>query len=358
MPSSLFDYVPGSFHTVGLTPRGVVLCNDGTYDIASGFVPACLTKGGQRGTGDDSCRFGGTVEKCSGYWLQNRCTVRQTGNVTTVSCPPKATPPPPPPPPGVISYCNPASDGKRFSFNFPSGKKWTLSQKDDASARVFYCSRGTGPLPMPEIPDENIMDVAYCTGGEGLYDGQETYWVSTARQGCKVNREGVSKPYGRSISRDEYINATTGGWKPPPEYVQKMIVYTVGIRQDGNGMQVYKIVARKSQLRSLPTGGYEMWLGDYGNLVAESPAEIIRLENQRRPADNQLPANLPVTDLTYGESVGPATPLPVPPGGLSLISNPVPLNNDLECVRKFGPGWKYCPEYNECLPGSCPVPMR
>jgi hypothetical protein len=55
------------------------------------------------------------------------------------------------------------SVGNRFSFNFPSGKKWTLSKNDDARARAFYCGGGGfggtggtggagGAVPITNIP--------------------------------------------------------------------------------------------------------------------------------------------------------------------------------------------------------------
>ena len=47
-------------------------------------------------------------------------------------------------------YDRPAVAPRRFSFNFPSGKKWTLSKADDARAREFYC--GGGPVVEPPPP--------------------------------------------------------------------------------------------------------------------------------------------------------------------------------------------------------------
>ena len=88
-------------------------------------------------------------------------------------------------------------------INFPSGKTWTLSNKDDARARAFYCGSGggggggtggTGP----------IMDAIYCTGGEGAWDGTPTYWMNGRGAGCKTNDKGQSMPYGQQISREEY----------------------------------------------------------------------------------------------------------------------------------------------------------
>jgi len=57
-----------------------------------------------------------------------------------------------PPPQGLSpmpGYNKPAVAPRRFSFNFPSGKKWTLSPADDARARAFYC--GGGPVVEPPV---------------------------------------------------------------------------------------------------------------------------------------------------------------------------------------------------------------
>lgn len=137
-------------------------------------------------------------------------------------------------------YDRPKQSVQRFSFNFPSGKKWTLSPADDARAREFYCGGGGGTESLP------MQDA-------------------------------------------------------------KMIVYSIGIRQDGNGEQIYKTCALRSRLRPLPSGGYMMSHGDYEDIVADSPKEIIRVVNAERPASNQLPYNLPITDLTYGECGGGGT---------------------------------------------------
>ena len=110
-----------------------------------------------------------------------------------------------------------AVTGNRFSFTMPTGKMWTLSKNDDARARAFYCgggetggTGGTGP----------IMDAIYCTGGEGAYDGTPTYWMGTARGGCKTNNKGESMPYGRQITKEEYdrrgmVQCPDGSWDIP-----------------------------------------------------------------------------------------------------------------------------------------------
>lgn len=172
MPSNLFEY-----HTMGLSPVGPE-------------------------EPDESCRVSSNQEKCSSYWLANKCVVNYSPGqgITSVQCPPKITNPPPTG--GTGPLCNPSSVGRRFSFNFPSGKKWTLSKAEDARARAFYC--GGGPVVNPQPDPYPVMDRIYCTGGEGAYDGAPTYWESNARKGCKTNNEGESKPYGQMISREEY----------------------------------------------------------------------------------------------------------------------------------------------------------
>jgi hypothetical protein len=104
--------------------------------------------------------------------------------------------------------CNSSSIGKRFSFNFPSGKKWTLSPAEDARARAFYC--GVGPVVNPQPDPYPVADIIYCTGGEGAYDGTPTYWESNARKGCKTNNNGESTPYGQLISKSEYDSLSQG----------------------------------------------------------------------------------------------------------------------------------------------------
>jgi len=49
-----------------------------------------------------------------------------------------------------------AVGAKRFSFNLPSGKKWTLSNAENARAQAFFCGGNTSsgaqlpaPTPMP-----------------------------------------------------------------------------------------------------------------------------------------------------------------------------------------------------------------
>ena len=173
MPSNLFEY-----HTMGLSPVGPE-------------------------EPDESCRVSSNQEKCSSYWLANKCVVNYSPGqgITSVQCPPKITNPPPTG--GTGPLCNPSSVGRRFSFNFPSGKKWTLSKAEDARARAFYC--GGGPVVEPPVvQNPTPMDAIYCTGGEGAWDGTPTYWMSSVRKGCKTNNEGESMPYGQPISRAEY----------------------------------------------------------------------------------------------------------------------------------------------------------
>ena len=230
------------------TPCPAVACPLGTSKNAQcqcAYPDGSLYKQPIDFGGDDSCRFSGTTKQCASYWMANKCVVNSDGGrITSISCPPKQPQGPViDPEPECFSpggcdgmgggggdSCNPASVGKRFSFNFPSGKKWTLSKADDARARAFYCgggggtgnhdgmvqcadgswdipngfiapcygrggSGGTGPI---------IMDAAYCTGGEGAWDGTPTYWMSSARKGCKTNNQGQSMPYGREISKEEY----------------------------------------------------------------------------------------------------------------------------------------------------------
>ena len=64
-------------------------------------------------------------------------------------------------------------------------------------------------------PDRQIMDLIYCIGGEGTYDGIDTYYVSNARRGCKINDKGEAKPYGRVISKLEYDQGIRQSPRPP-----------------------------------------------------------------------------------------------------------------------------------------------
>jgi hypothetical protein len=64
-------------------------------------------------------------------------------------------------------------------------------------------------------PDRQIMDLIYCIGGEGTYDGTDTYYVSSARRGCKINDKGEEKPYGRLISKEEYDQGIRQSPRPP-----------------------------------------------------------------------------------------------------------------------------------------------
>ena len=157
---------------------------------------------------DESCRVSSDQQKCSSYWLANKCVVNYSRQgITWVQCPPKITNPPPTG--GTGPLCNPSSIGKRFSFNFPSGKKWTLSKAEDARARAFYC--GGGPVVEPPVvQNPTPMDAIYCTGGEGAWDGAPTYWMSSVRKGCKTNNQGESMPYGQPISRAEYDRGVMG----------------------------------------------------------------------------------------------------------------------------------------------------
>jgi len=221
---------------------------------------------------DESCRFSGTTSKCASYWLANKCVVNYSDGqgITSIQCPPKN--PNPPPTGGTGPLCNPSSVGKRFSFNFPSGKKWTLSKSDDAQARAFYCGSGGGGGGGGTGGTGPIMDIAYCTGGEGAYDGKPTFWTSSARKGCKTNNQGQSMPYGREISKEEYdlagrvlcndgtyqspggffdachnhggypgdvINPPTGGTGPncPPQNSNKMLISQARIQGMTDGMQ-------------------------------------------------------------------------------------------------------------------------
>lgn len=72
------------------------------------------------------------------------------------------------PVPPAAPLCNPQSVGKRFSFNFPSGKKWTLSRQDDQRAREFYCNvpQITNPEPQPTPPA--VQPPRVCKTGEEL----------------------------------------------------------------------------------------------------------------------------------------------------------------------------------------------
>jgi hypothetical protein len=61
------------------------------------------------------------------------------------------------------------------------------------------------------------MDMAYCTGGEGAYDGTPTYWGSSVRADCKKNPAGEDKPYGRKITKDEFERYTHPGMVQCPD---------------------------------------------------------------------------------------------------------------------------------------------
>jgi len=74
--------------------------------------------------------------------------------------------------------------------------------RDNERLRTTY---GPAPCRTPNYSCVGpIMDLLYCTGGEGVYDGTPTFWMSNARAGCKTNKEGKSMPYGRAISKEEY----------------------------------------------------------------------------------------------------------------------------------------------------------
>lgn len=179
MPSSLFDYVDGPIHPMGLSPDLPTYCKTARIDCR--LKPDSLCCGGEVDP-LESCRSSTDQAKCSAWWLQNKCVVNSTPGrgITSVQCPPKPPTPPQPPKPPTGPLCNPASVGKRFSFNFPSGKKWTLSQKDDASARVFYCGGiaevipevqpfvPTGPGKCPDGSDAfSVRGQWKCPLGEG-----------------------------------------------------------------------------------------------------------------------------------------------------------------------------------------------
>lgn len=162
MPSSLFDYVDGPIHPMGESPDLPTFCKTARIDCR--LKPDSLCCGGEVDPLED-CRFSSDQQRCSGWWAQNRCVVNYTPGqgITSVQCPAKPKPPTPPQPPKPPTgpLCNPSSVGKRFSFNFPSGKKWTLSQKDDASARGFYCG---GSAPQPASPDTIVCPDGFDTG--------------------------------------------------------------------------------------------------------------------------------------------------------------------------------------------------
>lgn len=167
MPSSLFDYVDGPIHPMGALSEAD-FCKLARIDC--GRFPDSVCCGGGVDPLETECRIVGdaNIEKqnlCRIWWTQNACAYtgsRRAGTIG-VSCPPKPQPPTPPQPPKPPTgpLCNPASVGKRFSFNFPSGKKWTLSQKDDASARAFYCG---GSAPQPASPDTIVCPDGFDTG--------------------------------------------------------------------------------------------------------------------------------------------------------------------------------------------------
>lgn len=186
MPSSLFDYVDGPIHPMGALSEAD-FCKLARIDC--GRFPDSVCCGGGVDPLETECRIVGdaNIEKqnlCRIWWTQNACAYtgsRRAGTIG-VSCPPKPQPPTPPQPPKPPTgpLCNPASVGKRFSFNFPSGKKWTLSQKDDASARVFYCGGiaevipevqpfvPTGPGKCPDGSDAfSVRGQWKCPSGEG-----------------------------------------------------------------------------------------------------------------------------------------------------------------------------------------------
>lgn len=63
------------------------------------------------------------------------------------------------------------------------------------------------------ITTPTTADAIYCTGNEGSYDGKNTYWMANARQGCKINPQGVSKPMGLAITKAQYDAGLKGA--PP-----------------------------------------------------------------------------------------------------------------------------------------------
>ena len=75
--------------------------------------------------------------------------------------------------------------------------------------------RTTMMLGEESTPDHQTMDLIYCKGNEGSYDGQNTYYVSSARRGCKINDKGEAKPYGILISQEEFAQGVANSTAKP-----------------------------------------------------------------------------------------------------------------------------------------------
>jgi len=75
---------------------------------------------------------------------------------------------------------------------------------------VTMCIRAPCPNTENAPTPAPASNVAYCIGGEGTYDGVNTFWIDSANKGCKVNNSGKSMPYGRPISKVEYDKYSQG----------------------------------------------------------------------------------------------------------------------------------------------------
>jgi hypothetical protein len=96
--------------------------------------------------------------------------------------------------------------------NGPGPTVTTMALGEEAPQQPI---RTTMMLGEESPPDRQIMDLIYCIGGEGTYDGIDTYYVSSARRGCKINDKGEEKPYGRLISKEEYDQGIRQSPRPP-----------------------------------------------------------------------------------------------------------------------------------------------
>ena len=75
---------------------------------------------------------------------------------------------------------------------------------------VTMCIRAPCPNTENAPTPAPAPNVAYCIGGEGTYDGVNTFWIDSANKGCRVNNSGKSMPYGRPISKAEYHKYSQG----------------------------------------------------------------------------------------------------------------------------------------------------
>jgi len=95
----------------------------------------------------------------------------------------------------------------------PAPIRTTMMMGEESPPNVPENAQTT--MMLGEESPNPIMDLIYCTGNEGVYDGQNTYYTSSARRGCKINEKGEEKPYGRLISQEEFAQGVADSTAKP-----------------------------------------------------------------------------------------------------------------------------------------------